>query len=349
MAGIIAVVNALSDASLLDFLRCDPRPTFILDKAVTTSQEGVIVPVYSNSALVDADFGKLRDAITGKSAVAKAGSHQLATFSKFRSWAIKVQNASEQFDHVDEFIHCRFRWIKIPFQDRWTIISGTFTGMVDLSPTNESVNLEKSISARPCSKTDDSKSVVYAGVSQSNSFDWTREFPPAKANPHIVFARSIDWSSTSLGPMRTWSPQLRNTANVVMQDPRPAVLFWGADAEMIYNEPYVALLGELHPACMGTSARICLADVWDHFEPIIARNIAGEAVEETNTPLFIIRSGFLEETYFSLKFIPILDNDGATIGHYETVTETVSCFPVRRILSSNHLHHKRAFPSVAST
>jgi hypothetical protein len=32
----------------------------------------------------------------------------------------------------------------------------------------------------------------------------------------------------------------------------------------------------------------------------------------------------MEETYFSLKFIPIVDSEGATIAHYEPLTETVS-------------------------
>jgi hypothetical protein len=324
----MTVGNPLDDASLLDFLRCDPRPTFVLNRVGCNSQEGVIVPVYSNPALVDADSGRLQAAVTGKCSVANAGSRQHATFSKFRSWAVDLQIVLEQPEHVDHFIHCDFSWIKIPFQGRWILISGTSTRTaLDTSPLHPSDDFERAIPAIPLSKINDPKSVGYTGESQHSSFDWTRECPPVKLNPHIAFARSVDWSHTSLGPFRTWSPQLRSAANIVMQDPRAAVLFWGVDLIMIYNEPYVELIGELHPACMGTSARICLVDVWDHFEPIIAQNLAGEAVEETNTSLFIIRSGFLEETYFSIKFIPILDDGGDTIGHYETVTETVSCFP----------------------
>jgi hypothetical protein len=38
----------------------------------------------------------------------------------------------------------------------------------------------------------------------------------------------------------------------------------------------------------------------------------------------MMRNEYMEETYFSLKFIPIVDSDGATIAHYEPLSETVS-------------------------
>jgi hypothetical protein len=145
-----------------------------------------------------------------------------------------------------------------------------------------------------------------------------------KLTPHIAWARSIDWSQTPLGPMSTWTPQLRSVANLVMQDPRPAVVFYGTDLIMIYNEAEIELLGGFHP-CMGMSARVALSSVWpQYFEPIIAQNLAGETVEKTDSAIHMVRNGFMEETYFSLKFIPILDSDGATVGHYEPLIETVS-------------------------
>jgi hypothetical protein len=86
-----------------------------------------------------------------------------------------------------------------------------------------------------------------------------------------------------------------------MQDPRPAVDFYGPDLVMIYNEPYIELLGGLHP-CMGISARVALAGVWStYFEPIIARNLAGETVKQTNFAIHLIRTGFLEEICFYLS------------------------------------------------
>jgi hypothetical protein len=44
----------------------------------------------------------------------------------------------------------------------------------------------------------------------------------------------------------------------------------------------------------------------------------------TDMAIFIARAGFLEETYISLKFMPVFDPKGVTIGHYQTVVETVN-------------------------
>jgi hypothetical protein len=51
--------------------------------------------------------------------------------------------------------------------------------------------------------------------------DWTAEHPKGKLTPHIEFARSINWGSTGLGAMSSWSPELRQIANLAMGDPHP--------------------------------------------------------------------------------------------------------------------------------
>ncbi|KAK7612979.1 hypothetical protein BKA81DRAFT_379022 [Phyllosticta paracitricarpa] len=156
-----------------------------------------------------------------------------------------------------------------------------------------------------------------------NGFDWTVDPPSGKMTEWIKFARSIDWSMTPLGPRHSWSPQLRLMANLIMRDTKPAVLFWGSEVVMIYNEPYIELIGDLHPFSMGKSAAVALKDYWDHFTPFTARNIlVGEAVQEHNLPVFLMRNGVLEETYYSFSMIPILGDHGTVAGHYEPVTET---------------------------
>ncbi|KAF2676596.1 hypothetical protein K458DRAFT_437136 [Lentithecium fluviatile CBS 122367] len=112
--------------------------------------------------------------------------------------------------------------------------------------------------------------------------------------------------------MSGWSSQLRSITNLVMQDPRPTVVFWGPDLIMIYNKAEIELFEGFHP-CMGDSARIALASVWSrYFESIIERNLAGEMAEKTNTSIPMVRNGFMEDMYLSLKFIPILDSENAS-------------------------------------
>lgn len=52
-----------------------------------------------------------------------------------------------------------------------------------------------------------------------------------------------------------------------MQDLQPAIVFYGSDLTMVYNEAYAEFLRSLHP-CLGLSARTVLATIWpDYFEP----------------------------------------------------------------------------------
>jgi hypothetical protein len=47
-------------------------------------------------------------------------------------------------------------------------------------------------------------------------FDWTRLPLTASLPRHIQFARSVDWSSTPLGPIEYWSNDLRAMCNLIM-------------------------------------------------------------------------------------------------------------------------------------
>ena len=282
-------VESLRGVSMLDLLESDLRPTFVLDATLANEpRESKIHPVYWNAAMATIHSGRLLQAFKG------------VAFSHF-SHGIDRR-------HDRPFLYRGFSWTRILILGRWAVISGT---SIESSVRNESGDVEGLALAKKTSR-----SII-------PTFDWTHQLPPARLSSHVAWARSIDWATTPLGPMNSWSAQLRSISNLIMQDPKPAVGFWGTDLIMIYNEAYIELIGAFHP-CMGDSARIVFEDVWyDNFEPFILRNLLGETVEKTNTAVNVVRNGFMEETYFSLKFLPILDSAGATIGHYEPLVETV--------------------------
>ena len=310
----------LRAVGMLDLLENDPRPTFVID----TSPGNEAPPIYWNAAMASHHSGKLLNAVISEASVEgiKRGTPQ------FQTWFLSHEAMDQPF------VYRNFRWFKILVANHWNVISGISN---DTSIANESPKLETLVHSRKGSKT------------KVPTLDWTDEVPPSKISSHVAWARSIDWSSTSLGPMSSWSSQLRSIANLVMQDPRPAVVFYGPDLIMIYNEAEIELLGGFHP-CMGVSARVALKSVWSqYFEPIITENLAGNTVEKINTAIHMVRNGFMEETYFSLKFIPILDSNGLTVGHYEPLVETVSLLPttltsfpyVSRVLVLNSWFHNR--------
>ncbi|KAI4929088.1 hypothetical protein J4E85_005712 [Alternaria conjuncta] len=292
--------SSLRRIGMLDLLDQDPRPTFVIDTSPGSPKSGNGCHLeYWNSAMAATDPGGLLQLLSRDGGAYSANEEGYAPFTKFRSWSL-THDTSEK-----PFLYHGFNWMKIHVAGRWNVISGLLATTCTGSEGSGMTTLTRKTSK-----------------SKVPNFDWTDELPPLRLSRHAAWARSIDWASTPLGPMSSWSSQLRSIANLVMQDPRPAVVFYGPDLIMIYNEAEIELLGGFHP-CMGVSARVALASVWDqYFEPIIQTNLAGETVEKTNTSIHMVRSGFMEETYFSLKFIPILDAEGITVGHYEPLVET---------------------------
>ena len=109
-------------------------------------------------------------------------------------------------------------------------------------------------------------------------FDWTRLHDSADLPHHVQFARSIDWASTSLGPLETWSADLRQMSNLIMASPHPAAMYWGKDLVAIYNEAYVMLAGQKHPSLMGQPYSEAWAEIWDEVKDVFTTaRTTGEA------------------------------------------------------------------------
>jgi hypothetical protein len=138
----------------------------------------------------------------------------------------------------------------------------------------------------------------------SPSFDWTRLPVSDTMPPHIRFAHSIDWASTSLGPIGTWGSDLRQMCNLIMASPHPAAMYWGDDLIAIYNEAYIMLAGQKHPSLMGQSYSVAWSEIWDDVKDVFANaKLTGEATMKDDDGLFLKRSNYLEETYFSWSIV----------------------------------------------
>lgn len=91
--------------------------------------------------------------------------------------------------------------------------------------------------------------------------------------------------------------------------------------------------GQKHPNLQGTDPKYGFAEIWDQFAALLegARQ-NGNTVEDRDAFLLLERHGFLEETYFSWKFIPIIGPEGYVVGSYATVVETTqSAIAARRL------------------
>jgi PAS domain S-box-containing protein len=154
------------------------------------------------------------------------------------------------------------------------------------------------------------------------SFDWTRLPISDSMPPHIRFARSIDWEKTPLGSIESWSSDLRQMCNLIMASPHPAAMYWGPELVAIYNEAYVMLAGQKHPALMGQRYADAWCEIWPDVKDVFANAMhTGEATMKDDDRLFIMRNDYLEETYFSWSIIPMVGGDGSVMGLYNPAFE----------------------------
>jgi signal transduction histidine kinase len=147
---------------------------------------------------------------------------------------------------------------------------------------------------------------------------------------------AIDWSSTPLGPVSTWSEALRMTVRLLLRNRFPLLLFWGADFVQLYNDAYLPILGAKHPRAMSRRGAECWSEIWHIVGPMIQAPFSGEPATGSDDLLVLIdRKGFLEECHFKFAYSPIPD---ATVsrtgvgGVLATVAETTEYVYVERQL-----------------
>ena len=134
--------------------------------------------------------------------------------------------------------------------------------------------------------------------------------------------QTTDWSRTPLGPLAGWPRTLRGYAEMVLDMPTPAILFWGPEQTQIYNAGYATILGPRHPGAFGMAYR----EAWPDTYPIIypwMRHVLDNGgtwrVEREHIPL--TRYGFDEEAFFTFTFSALRDDDGRIAGILQPVFE----------------------------
>nr|POF07025.1 hybrid signal transduction histidine kinase k [Quercus suber] len=178
--------------------------------------------------------------------------------------------------------------------------------------------------------------------------DWTN---PAYPKPLTDFQRfirhEVDWQKSPLGPVEHWPVALRQMVLMVVADPTPAVVFYGhPDAvAVVYNEAYTGLIGSKHPKLQGQLARVDFQELWGYLDKLLREQMeSGLASVGEAHPLLLRRHGFLEESFFAFKLIPIISpDDGDYLGSYATVTErTAEVLFDRRMATVQRLGSKVA-------
>ena len=138
--------------------------------------------------------------------------------------------------------------------------------------------------------------------------------------------RARDWSRTTLGPVERWPQSLRSAVEIMLGSPAPVAVMWGPEHVHLYNDAYVAIAGERHPALFGRPALEGWADARDFLGPIFAGILAGgpPVVVDRTIPLRRADGGGTGERAFRATFSPIPDGSGAVGGIFHPLQETTA-------------------------
>ena len=330
--------NELSSVGITELLDLDDRPTFVLD----LQKPAGAGPVYYNQSLQDL---KLVGLDVGKCVVESfTDGTSDPNNTSFLDWSTSTAGK-------EPATYCGIKWSANTLRGRWRVIFGivgnafepnariaspdlsTIPRQLSLPIVEKNTSMADTLSCDPVDKElsafmphrEDRIPTIPAVEQKSlpiyherhteyeslGAFDITAPNPLVPLSPHIKFFLGFDWGSTELGPINTWSTELRRMCNLLMTDPRPAAMYWGKQRTVIYNEPYIHVTGQKHPWMMGKVFSLAWSEVEDAFAPGFVRAYATGQPDMANDALFYLdRNGYLEETYYSISMIPFNSEGG---------------------------------------
>ncbi len=133
--------------------------------------------------------------------------------------------------------------------------------------------------------------------------------------------RSMDWSTTPLGPVESWPQSLRTTVNICLASDLPICLIWGPGLVQLYNDAYRAIIGSKHPRSMGQNFSECFKEAWPVIGQAHDTAMAGDTAFLEAQQISLERHGYVEETFFTFSFSPIRDEAGRVGGLFHPVIE----------------------------
>lgn len=127
--------------------------------------------------------------------------------------------------------------------------------------------------------------------------------------------RSYDWSTTPLGSPDKWPQSLKTCIRIMLTSRQPIWIGWGKELIKLYNDPYKAIVGGMHPWALGKPASAVWKDIWPSIEPMLKTVMEkDEGTYVESEPLIMVRNGYPEETYYTFSYTPIPGDKGGTAG-----------------------------------
>lgn len=143
--------------------------------------------------------------------------------------------------------------------------------------------------------------------------------------------RTIDWSATPLGDPDSWPQSLVSTVSICLSTRFPIAVYWGPEFILLYNDAWIPLEGDRHPAALGRPVREVRPEAWDFLRPSFQRAFRdGESTSAERQFIALTRYGYVEECYFDYGVSPIRGEQGRIAGLFMPARETTHRVLARR-------------------
>ena len=133
--------------------------------------------------------------------------------------------------------------------------------------------------------------------------------------------RSLDWSTSALGPVAGWPQSLRTALSICMASDLPICVIWGPGRVQLYNDAYRVICGDKHPRSMGQNFAECWREAWSVIGQAHDSAFTGATAFLQSQHIFLERHGYVEECFFTFSFSPIRNEAGAVGGLFHPVIE----------------------------
>ncbi|WP_169805863.1 PAS domain-containing protein [Azohydromonas lata] len=149
-----------------------------------------------------------------------------------------------------------------------------------------------------------------------------------------------DWAATPLGAIATWPVQLRMVVSLMLASQQPIYVTWGPQHISLYNDGYIAFLGNKHPDALGRPYALVWPEIWEEYRPMLeATLLRGQSHYFIDRPVALQQRAGQPLSWFTFSWTPLRDDEGQVVGLFCVATETTNQVLARQVYQQSEARH----------
>jgi len=166
---------------------------------------------------------------------------------------------------------------------------------------------------------------------------------PGNNSATADIVRTLDWSSTPVGPIDSWPQSLRTAVGLVLDAKVIKVMMWGPELTTFYNDAYAEFLGPDTGHGIGRSYPKFRPHVWQAIKAYVEPALAGHGQSVSQMRGVTRRSGEEDFGHFSISYVPVRDESGAVAGVMCELIEVTAQVQLQALLQEENRRHRELF------